>query len=249
MKILILAIYSNNKYYQQMLKIQRSYYHNFKNVSSFFIDFRQNQMNDVEIENDFIYVKGEDTYLNITYKTINALEYALKNLQFDYIIRTNMSTIINIPQLYNYCLQLPTKDIYTSGCMMNLQWLDPKSGIKDKSLFGTIFASGTSIIMSKNVIQFIIQHKSKIRYDIIDDVAIGIFISNYFPSAYYPLPATFWVVPTNLKPNEVKENIIFFRNRNKDRKKDIKNMITICNVLTKKPLKMYTRKKYSKQKS
>jgi len=250
MKLLILAIYSDNKYYQQMLAIQRSYFHEFKNVTSFFIDFDKDQLEDIIIKDDIIYVKGEDTYLNITYKTIKALEYALKNIQFDYVIRTNMSTIVNIPKLYNFCLRLPNKNVYTSGDFINVQNLDVKAGIKDSSLFGTLFASGTSIIMSNDVVHTMIHNKSKIRYDIIDDVAIGVFISKYLPSAYYPQTAHFFIVPKNIKPKQVQKHYIFYRNRidgNIDRTKDIKNMKTIRNVLMKTPIKMST-KKYVKPK-
>jgi hypothetical protein len=232
MKLLILAIYSDSKEYQEMLKIQRSYFHKFKNVTSFFIDFCKDQKEDIVIKDDFIYVKGEDTFLNITYKTIKALEYALKHIQFDYVIRTNMSTIIDIPKLNDFCLKLPKTNVYTSGFMLNLQWLDIKSGIKDNSLFGTLFASGTSIIMSNDVVRCMIDQQSKIRYDIVDDVAIGVFISKYLPSAYYPQSASFCFVPKNIKPYQVSNKYIFYRNRAyKDRKKDIKNMKTIRNVL------------------
>ena len=245
MKLLILAIYSDNKDYQQMLQLQRSYFHKFKNVTSYFIDFRKDQQEDILIKDDFIYVKGEDTYLNITYKTIKALEYALNHIHFDYVIRTNMSTLINIPKLYDYCLTLPKTNVYTSGHMLNLQWLDRKGGIKDKSLFGTLFASGTSIIMSKDVVDTMIEHQTKIRYDIVDDVAIGVFISKYLPSAYYPQNASFCIVPQNIKTNQVLTHYIFYRNRAyDDRKKDIKNMKTILGVLIKQPTKKYKRNMY-----
>jgi hypothetical protein len=245
MKLLILVIYSDSKEYQEMLKIQRSYLHHFPNVQTFFIHFRK-QPQPIEVEDDFIYVNGTDSYLNITLKTIESLVYALYNINFDYIIRTNMSTLINIPLLYDFCLQLPKTNVYTSGNMLNLQWLEVKANIKDKSLFGTLFASGTSIIMSKDVVNYLVQHKSKIRYDIVDDISIGIFMSTYLPSAYYPQTAQFWVVPKNVKPNQIPHNIVFFRNRAyKNRSKDIPNMRIVRNVLMKRPLAL-SKKKYKK---
>jgi hypothetical protein len=231
-----------------MLKIQRSYFHEFKNVTSFFINFRKDQTDDIILDGDFINVKGEDTFSNITYKTIKALEYALNNISFDYVIRTNMSTIIDIQKLYDYCLMLPNKNVYASGNFINLQWLDRKGGIKDKSLFGTLFASGTSIIMSKDIVHYMIQHKSKIRYDIVDDVAIGVFISKYLPSAYYPKNAKFFIVPKHFKANQILNQYIFYRNRAyTDRKKDIKNMKIIRDILMSNPEKIKTNKKYVKR--
>jgi hypothetical protein len=245
MKLLILAIYSDSKDYQEMLKIQRSYFHQFKNVTSYFIDFNNDQTNDIEVKDDFIYIKGKNTYLNITYKTVRALEYAIKNLHFDYVIRTNMSTVINIPKLYDFCLQLPRKNIYASGQMLNVQGISHKRGIVNKSVFGTIFAAGTSIIMSNDVVKFMVEHKSKIRYDIVDDVAIGIFMNTYLPTSYYPQNAAYFIVPKNIKPNQVVKNNIFFRNKAyKDRKKDIQNMKIIRNALMKDPLYDTKTKKY-----
>ena len=69
MKLLILSIYSKSKQYDEMLSIQRSYLHKFPNITTYFIDFRE-QTNPIEVEDDFIYVKGKDTFINITYKKI-----------------------------------------------------------------------------------------------------------------------------------------------------------------------------------
>ena len=231
MKLLILSIYSKSKQYDEMLSIQRSYLHKFPNITTYFIDFRE-QTNPIEVEDDFIYVKGKDTFINITYKTIQAIEYAVKHLKFDYIIRTNMSTIINIHALITYCSTLPKTNVYTGGNMLTIHWIDKKSGIKDKTYWGTNFISGTSIIMSCDVACSIIKNKSKIKYDIIDDVAIGIYIKEHMPSAYYYQCALFYIVPKNIKPKEFDKQFVFFRNRAyKNRVGDIKNMKIIRHVL------------------
>ena len=233
MKLLILVIYSKSKEYDQMLTIQRSYLHKFPNVTSYFIDLRD-QQNPIEIEDDFIYVKGEDTFSNITYKTIASLEYAIKNINFDYMIRTNMSTIINIPALVSYCSELRKTKIYTGGHRLTLDNNDIKNVIKERSLWGTKYIQGTSIIMSHDVVTFMIKNKSKIRFDIVDDVSIGIFIDHYLPSAYYPDFASYFIVTQNLKPSEVKHRYVFFRNRAyKNRTGDVKHMRIIRNVLYK----------------
>jgi hypothetical protein len=232
MKILILAIFSDGEDYSEMLKIQRSYLHNFDNVYSYFTMLRENQKNPIEIESDFVYVKGEEAYLNITYKTIEALEYLLNNKQFDYVVRTNMSTIINVPELYKYCSTLPKEKVYTSGNMEKLQWIDEMSGIKDESLWGTVFAHGTSIIMSTDVIKNMIKNKSKIRYDVVDDVAFGIYMTTFLPSAYYEHLPKWFFVSNEIHKDNVDTETIFFRNKSSsDRKQDIRNMEIICNVL------------------
>lgn len=234
MKLLILSIYSKNKEYDEMLKIQRSYLHQFPNVTSYFIDFREQQVHPIEIENDFIYVKGKDTFNNITYKTIEAFDYAVNYLHFDYIIRTNMSTIINVPALIDYCSTLRKTNIYTGGLLAPLQRIDKQSGIKDTRYWGTKFIQGTSIIMSYDVICFMVKHKTNIKYNIIDDVAIGIFIKEYIPSALYTNVANFYIVQKNIKAAYVNKQFVFFRNRAyENRGGDIKNMKIIRNALYK----------------
>jgi hypothetical protein len=67
---------------------------------------RENQTNQVEQENDIIYVKGKEHILNVLYKTITAIEYIFQKNEYDFIIRSNISTIIHIPNLLQY-LQHP----------------------------------------------------------------------------------------------------------------------------------------------
>lgn len=169
-----------------MLYIQRLYINNFPNVSSYFVTMRSEQTNHVEICGDIIFIKGMETRLNILRKTFLSMYYLLKvlKLNYDYIIRTNISTISNIPKILKYCEILPKDHIYISGCVIDLQWLDYNSGIVDKSLFGTKYASGTNIILSNDVALFMINNFNNFRNEIIDDVAIGLFVSNYLPLAY-----------------------------------------------------------------
>jgi len=187
MKLLILVIYSDGENYREMLQIQRSYLHEFDNVKTYFTMFREDQSEPILIENDFVYVKGKETYLGITQKTIDSLEYLFQQTNFDYVIRTNISTILNVPLLYQYCLTLPTSNVYTSGAKMNLQWLDPPAGIVDQTLWGTKYMSGTNIVMSSDVVKDMIAHKDKIRYDIVDDVTIGLYMTKYLPAVFTPL--------------------------------------------------------------
>ena len=227
MNLLILIIYSKNEIYDQMLEVQRSYLHSFTNVMSFFIDFRENQTNLIEIEKDMIYVKGKNSYLNITYKTIEALSHVL-HLPFDYVIRSNISTIINIPQLYHYCLQLPKKNVYTGGNLILLNHIDIPSGIKDKSLWGMKYIQGTSIIMSKDIAKLMNTNKSSIRYDIIDDVAIGLFIKTFTNIVPIRTASFFQIHPIN---RSIPTNYIFYRNKSNRREQDIVNMKKIIYLL------------------
>jgi len=238
MKVLLLFIYSEDAYYRQMMDIQKKYIHKFDNVESYFIQMREIQINEIEIENDIIFVKGEEKLLNILYKTIMSLDYLFKNNNYDYVIRTNISTMINIPKLLVYLSNLnPKNSIYTGASFYwNLQWIDEKSGIMDKTLWGTNFIGGTSITLSGDVVNFILKNKEKIRFDIVDDVSIGIFIANYFKEAFENGGKNLSrILYTNInKKEEIINNFQhyeFYRNWNLERKDDIIRMDLLYNLL------------------
>lgn len=233
MKILILFIYSKDEHYDKMLQVQRSYCHKHDNIRSFFVTYRKNQQNEVELDDDIVYVKGEETYLGITRKTIYAMEYLLNKFQdIDFVVRSNMSTVINIPELKSFCSTLPKTDVYTSGMILDLQWFDPNSGIVDKSLWGTKYASGTSIILSKDLAGKLVKDKDRIRHDIVDDVAIGVFMKDVHKNDA-PI-AKFIAVTSGIEANTIDTDAVFYRTRSGGcRTSDIRNMWTICNLLYK----------------
>jgi hypothetical protein len=251
MKILILIIYSDNdeknaEVYRKMANIHMRYVNNFENVSSYFIQMREKQTNNIEIEDKFIYVKGNETLMNIMHKTIEAMDYLFNTLGFDYnyVIRTNISTVLNIPQLKSYCKNLPKKNIYTGSSILKLNWIDYNSGIKDNSLFGTEYAQGVCIVMSKDVVYNILDNKKNIKFDIIDDLSFGIYIKNFMPKALenmhkYKIEKCEDVVNICVPEISINKDIVVFRNRfnitsnNKiyDRYADIYNMQQIYKII------------------
>jgi len=229
MKILILVIYSehneeNLHIFKKMVNIHRSYINNFEGVSSYFVQMRENQNQhqnqNVEIDKDFIYVKGEEKLLNKMHKTIEAYDYLINVLRnnYDYIVRTNISTIINIPKLKYYLNELPKSNLYTGGTILKLNWLDFASGIVDNSLFGTEYASGTFIIFTQDIMNLILQNKSNIRYDIVDDLSFGVFIKRYIPEIIENIQKykteKYEIVSTVLIPDcKINTDLIYYRNR------------------------------------
>tara|TARA_X000000368_G_C22845860_1_gene629771 strand:+ start:113 stop:850 length:738 start_codon:yes stop_codon:yes gene_type:complete len=179
MKILMLFIYSDDELYNKMLKLQQQYVHSHRYITSYFVQMSPNIEKDIIIKNDIIYVKGNESKMNILKKTIKALELLIHRENYDYVIRTNMSTVTNLNLLYEYCSRLPNKNIYSGGRFLELEWLDKNYGINDTSLFGTIFLQGCFIVFSIDIIKKIIQNQDLLDFSIIDDVSIGIYIKKY----------------------------------------------------------------------
>lgn len=240
MKIALLFIYSDSEVYKQMRDIQRTYIHKFENVHCYFIEMREMQLQPVTLENDVIYVRGKETILNILHKTLTAIDFLLNNTNnnYDFFIRTNVSTIINIPKLLYYLSNIyPKTNIYTgAGKVFELNKLDEKGGIVDTSLFGTKIIPGTNIIFSADVARVMSMNKDKFRQDIIDDVSMSLFIQNNLPSAFKKPNADLCDILyigintiANIKPR--RDKYIFYRNHNVNRNDDIKLMKYICNVI------------------
>jgi len=233
MKALLLLIHSPNQIYNKMFDIQQRYVHAFDEINTFFVVMRETQTNLVEQENDIIYVKEKEHVLNVLYKTITALEYLFQKNEYDFVIRSNISTIIHIPKLLQYLHTIPTTRIYTSSQFLNLQWIDHRAGIHNTSLFGTIYASGISITLSNDMVKYLINNKDKLRHDIVDDVSIGLFFKTYNPTI---LNEGNQYMSSELYTNAVTQNTnindyIFFRNKSSNRMVDIQIMDLIVKNL------------------
>lgn len=236
MKLLILSIYNDTGIYNEMLKIQRRYnklFENNKDINYYFIQFRKEQNNDVEIENDFIYVKGQEHILNIMEKTIKALDYLINTLnnKYDYIIRTNMSTIINIKNLLQFLSIQENKSMYCGGDILCLMWIDNNYGITRRNkikfkLTNLNYIRGNAIIFSYDIIHFIINNKNKINYEVVDDVSFGLFIRNNMPEIYNKIDKK---NNANTVHNTFCKNAVFIRNKNYNRNLDLFNMDKFIN--------------------
>ena len=162
MKIIILIIADDTKqYYIDMQNIWKKYMNTHKQIKSYFIKFSQTiENNIIDEENNTIWIKGIETYIpGILDKTIKSFEHLIKNnIEFDYVIRTNLSTIVLLDNLYNYLLTNPTDYAGPIGII-------PKKEIKNNIHYDKIdmdnkfFPSGTCIILSKNTINILLNDK------------------------------------------------------------------------------------------
>ena len=117
---------------------------------------------------------------------------------------------------------------------MQIYELNDFYGVVDKKLIGLEYASGTNIIMSQKMVQYMIDNKDQLDRTIVDDVAIGLYAYNnrndlkinlnLFDNKYFAI-----IDNTNQIP--ISDNIILYRNRNPNRKDDIVNMKKICQLL------------------
>jgi hypothetical protein len=238
MNILILIIYSNSEIYNQMLEIQRLYINkNNNNIETYFITYDEQQLEDVKISNDIIYVKGKETYINILHKTIQSIDFLYNKLnkKYDFVVRTNMSTIINLDNLYNYIGMLPKNNVYTGGKIETLTWqLAPYAISAEKQsnrndFYGLKYIQGDSIIISSDIIQNLLSIKDSIEYDIVDDVKLGLLIRENFSDVYNNIHN---ICLPKLSHNCFTDDSIFLYNKTNNRLLDVNNMRNIIQKFT-----------------
>lgn len=181
MKFIHLVLYSKNNIYDKMKIVSEEYYNKFNNVITFYYCFNNDITTNYKIDGNFLYFKGNETYIpGIITKTIKALEFIYKNkYYFDYIIRSNISTIIDFKLLEEELTKNPI-EYYGGGIIFSAWDIEHKiNNIHKKTYYNNNFISGTSIILSKKGLSFIIKNKNNIVYDTIDDIAIGVLFNNY----------------------------------------------------------------------
>jgi hypothetical protein len=189
MNILILSIFNETQRNNELLKIQRKNLIKNEFIDYYFITYDENQSEDFRLVDDMLFIKGKEHFMNILDKTLKSIRYFINIKQYDFIIRTNISTVLNYKLLYNHLNNMPKNKIYSGGVLFDLQWLDEKFGITDNTiqkyeLKGLYFFQGTCIVLSRDIIEFMLANSTQFIHELIDDVSIGLFIKTYLPSAY-----------------------------------------------------------------
>lgn len=127
------------------------------------------------IEEDHIKLAVEDDVLHTYKKTCTAFAELLKSgIKFDYIVRTNTSTYLNI-ELLDYYIQ----NIENNKKLYCTELYSLTDGCCPFPL--TIFARGNCLILSNYLVRLILNEGLNLRYlQITDDKAIGNVLNSYY---------------------------------------------------------------------
>jgi hypothetical protein len=218
-KILNLILYSETSLeYINMYKILSKYLKKMK-IQYYFYAYDPHIDKEYIINDDIIYIKGYESLVpGCLEKTLKVFDIC-KDLEFEYVIRTNISQIVNFKLLNNI---LSTKNIeYGGGTILNLQWIDKPNGIIDDKYWNTHYIRGNAIIFSREIFDLILDGKDEIlSYNIIDDVAFGVFLKYNKAN----------ITPIYENINSLYDKTaIFYRNKNNNRNIDVENMRSITN--------------------
>jgi hypothetical protein len=228
-KILNLILYNNSSEYNDMRDALRRYLKS-TGVTYFFYCYDENITSDYTLNDDIILIKGPETFLpGIFKKTIIAMEICLNlKFKFDYIIRSNISTIVDFTLLSDY---LKKENVtYGGSAIFTLSWIDPAYGIYDHRYDGLKYIQGTGIVLSRKMVELIVNAKNDLNYSVIDDVGIGLYFQSLNISPQ-PLNHDYKFV---YNADCIVHNALFYRNKRTDRKEDVKAMEKITQALMKK---------------
>lgn len=118
------------------------------------------------IEENNIYCNGYESYNNIGYKTLKAFKWLVKK-DFDYMLRTNTSSFIHINNLKKYLIDKPKNNFY-SGSPIPYH----------TNNLNIDFATGSGYILSKDLVEYIVNHEDKWEHKYPDDVSLGKIMNN-----------------------------------------------------------------------
>lgn len=204
MKILTLRIYNSTHDYDSMYKLHKQYDTN----SIYLISSTSITEPNYNPETQMLTVPGKESLIpGILEKTILGIEYCLKNFEFDVLIRSNMSTVIDYVELKN---QLSKINNPYGGHIWGFSFQNEPFN----------FVSGCCIVLNKDICNYLLENKNDLVYHLPDDVAIGFLLRKQFHSTFYT---------QYCQKNIISDNTCFYRFRNDltrytNRETDINNM-------------------------
>lgn len=149
-------IYSLEKF-QILKQYQKSYLDNFKDsIKFFFIEYKEDISDDIIEIDDFIFIKGSEEPIipNFLVKSIKAINYIKIKYDFDFILRTNLSSIWNIPRLLSLYDNIPKTEFFGGHVVFN------------------DFITGTGLFISKDLLEKLLKINTN-SFSVTEDVAIS----------------------------------------------------------------------------
>ncbi len=148
-----------------------------------------------------LYINIPDTFENIIFKTLVSMSYVLNVTNCNYLIRTNMSTLLNLDKFEKIFNNLPKKNLFAGPFIGNINkrpWI-----------------SGTLFIMSRDTVEYILS--KPFVNDKNEDIIINTLVPDEFVS--FNIPRLDFIQDTVLYHKSFigNEDILCFRFKTSDR--------------------------------
>lgn len=206
MKILIIVLsHKDNGIYSDFYESQKKTWDsiNVEGVETYYL-FGNHDCNEI-VGNEILVDVIENNFNNCGYKTLKSF-ILTKDIEYDYIFRTNSSSYVDKNLLLEYIKDKPL-DNYYSGVIGN------HNGIK--------FSSGCGYFISRNLVQLLIDNSDRWNHNHIDDVLVGELLRTL---GHRPTSNPRFDVEYH---TDIPTNYFHYRLKTFDRINDIKNMYKI----------------------
>ena len=234
MKLLILAIYTEDEFYDKMMLQTNEYLHALTafpkchdTFAYYFIIYKFLVDKEYIIDHDkhILYINGTDSLMpGILYKTLDAMDILINklNMKFDFIMRTTTATGIDIPKMVDTLNYANPEENHYIGNMVTLNWIDVPYGIVDTTCWGTKYCGGNFTIFNSKIGLDMVAHRDFFAPidTIVDDVVIGYYIRRNVPDVEY----INWNIMSDGSGEMQSNRLVSFHNSHKqDRIVDVNN--------------------------
>lgn len=156
-RVVILVLSSDiGRLVQNCRKVWHQYMHRHPDVKVFLV--YGNSFHGTPLENDLIFSDIEEVYNpGMLQKTLRAMEYIEEHYSYDFLLRTNIGTFWNFPNLMKHLDALPLRNCYSGD-----------------GPFEETYLSGTDTIVNRHMIQGFIMHQEELDYGVDEDKAMGL---------------------------------------------------------------------------
>lgn len=228
--------------YEEMYKSLSEYYSRFNNVRTVFVLFSEDLLRLHEFQGDKLILKGRESIMpGLMIKSLEAF-ILCDAVQYDYVVRTNISSVINFKNFEKLFESELYKGIeYSGGFVWTLNHLEPVNGIVNRKYFGIRYASGTLACYKTSTIQKLLRLRHYIDYSVCEDLSFGVFCKTVLGEDVIPFPSGKAIMNTNDLDLSVKmelitqandqHNPILWRNKSSSRKHDAECIKFICELV------------------
>ena len=107
------------------------------------------------------------------YRSLETIEFALRNYEFDFLLKITSTCYVDIERLLSLVADLPGTGVYGGEIYRKRK---------------VSFVSGAATIFSRDVVEKIIENRKKMRLDVHDDVSLGELLARFGIAAPMFLP-------------------------------------------------------------
>ena len=175
-KVLILVLTSSNWPFNVMEECIRNTWGKYKHPNvEIYYNHSSPDLIDTQLDGDVIRAPHIESYHAIGDKTISAFEYCINNNDFDYIFRPNTTSFVNIPRLLNFLDSAPTTNYYSGSPI----WFNGSGVTKEDRENGPAeCCSGCGYILSRDLVQLVVDKQNMWQHRLIDDIALCKFLND-----------------------------------------------------------------------